>query len=263
MSFLRFFNLQNSPCRIERIGFVASIAAQIGVPIEAWHALNWEGRTIKRYRADIREWCGFREVTLSALENFRRWLVEEIIPQVNRADSVREALAQKCRELRIELPAADHTNRLIQSAFQEHESDFCETLVHNLNFTTLQRLDALLQLQYSVGEETEWTAWQTLKSNPGKAGLESVQGAVARLLTVREIGLPDIIFKSASLKLIERYAKRAAVEEPFELRRHTVHLRATLMAAFLHLRREELTEHFHGRDRPAAEYQHETIHVLT
>ncbi len=37
-------------------------------------------------------------------------------------------------------------------------------------------------------------------------------------------------------KLIERYAKRAAVEEPFELRRHAGSLKATLMAAFLRRR---------------------------
>jgi hypothetical protein len=43
--------------------------------------------------------------------------------------------------------------------------------------------------------------------------------------------------------LIERYAKRAAVEEPFELRRHSVQLRATLLTAFLHRLGEELTDH--------------------
>ena len=222
---------------------LANIAEQIGVPVEAWLDLNWEGRTIKRHRADIREWCGFREVTLSDLEIFRRWLVEEIIPQGYRADRVREALLKRCRDLRIELPASDHSNRLIQSAFQEHETRFCETLVQNLNSTTLGRLDSLLQLQHSMGDEAEWTAWQTLKSDPGKAGLESVKEAVARLRTVREIGMSDALFKSVSPKLLERYAKRAAVEEPFELRRHTDHLRVTLMAAFLHLRSEELTDH--------------------
>jgi hypothetical protein len=123
------------------------------------------------------------------LKNFRCWLVEEIIPKGYRADRVREALFERCRELRIELPASDHSNRLIQSAFQEHESVFCETLVQNLSLTTLGRLDALLQLQYSVGDEAEWTAWQTIRSDPGKAGLESVKEAVVRLRTVREIGI--------------------------------------------------------------------------
>ena len=243
---LKFFQVKGRfPNRKGEVGkdILASIAEQIGTPIEAWHDLDWEGRTIKRHRSDIREWCGFREVTLSDLENFRRWLVEEIIPQGYRADRVREALTQRCRDLHIELPASDHSNRLIQSAFQEQETRFCETLVQNLSSTTLERMDALIQIQESVGDEGEWTAWQTLKSDPGKAGLESVKEADARLQTVREIGLPEVLFKDIPPKLLERYAKRAAVEEPFELRRHTTPLRATLMAAFLNLRSEELTDH--------------------
>ena len=55
--------------------------------------------------------------------------------------------------------------------------------------------------------------------------------------------LPADLFKTVYPKLLERYAKRAAVEEPFELRRHAVSLRATLMATFLHRREEELTDH--------------------
>jgi hypothetical protein len=106
----------------------------------------------------------------------------------------------------------------------------------------LERLNALLQFQPS-DNDGEWTVWQHLKSDPGKAGLESVKEAVTRLQIVREIGLPGDLFKSVSPKMLERYAKRAAVEEPFELRRHAAPLRATLMAVFLHRRTEDLTDH--------------------
>ncbi len=92
-------------------------------------------------------------------------------------------------------------------------------------------------------DEDEWTVWQNLKGDPGHAGLASVKEAVSRLQVVKSIGLPDTTFKAVSPKLLERYAKRAAVEEPFELRRHAIPLRATLMAAFLHRREEELTDH--------------------
>jgi hypothetical protein len=55
--------------------------------------------------------------------------------------------------------------------------------------------------------------------------------------------LPPGLFQDAPPKLIERYAKRAAVEEPHELRRHGGPLRAALLAAYLHRRSEELTDH--------------------
>jgi hypothetical protein len=97
-------------------------------------------------------------------------------------------------------------------------------------------MDSLLQLHSS--DEEDWTLWMTLKNNPGKAGLKSVKATVERLQIVRKVGLPTGLFKGVLPNLMERYAKRAAVEEPFELRRYVVSLRVTLMAAYLS-RREE------------------------
>ena len=116
-----------------------------------------------------------------------------------------------------------------------------------------KRLNVLLQLQPS--NDGEWTVWQTLKSDTGKAGIKSVKEAVTRLQTVKEIGLPADLFKAISPKLLDRYAKRTAVEEPFELRRHAAHLRFTMVAAFLHRRREELTDHL-------ADLLVETVHKM-
>ncbi len=222
---------------------LAIIANQVGGSVEAWHELDWEGRTIKRYRAEIREWCGFREAALSDLDQFKRWLVEEAIPKEHRADCLREALLEQFRNRRIEPPAPDHLSRFIQSAIQEHETRFCKSVFQVLDSATVKRLDDLLLVQSSEENKMEWTVWQTLKAEPGKAGLDSVKEAVSRLNRVREVGLPADLFKGVPPKLLDRYAKRASVEEPFELRRHAEPLRATLMAVFLHRRSEDLTDH--------------------
>lgn len=190
---------------------------------------------------EIREWCGYREATVNDQNEFKCWLIAEMIPQEHREDRLREILLQRSRHLKIEPPATEQINRLIQSALSEHDNHFCERIGGLFDAALLKRLDSLLQLQPS--DDGEWTVWQTLKSDPGKAGVESVKGAVSRLQIVKEIGLPNALFKEVSPKLLERYAKRAAVEEPFELRRHTTPLRATLMAVFLHRRTEELTDH--------------------
>jgi TnpA family transposase len=131
--------------------------------------------------------------------------------------------------------------RLILSALATHEKQFCKSITGNLSSAMLEQLDTLLQTQES--DEGEWTLWQTLKSDPGRAGIDSIKDAVVRLQIVRRIGLPADLFKGILPKLQARYAKRAAVEEPFELRRHAIPLRSTLMAAFLLRRSEELTDH--------------------
>jgi hypothetical protein len=103
-------------------------------------------------------------------------------------------------------------------------------------------LDALLEVKPSEEDEAEWTIWQSIKAESGKAGLNSVKEAASQLNLLRKVGLSANLFKDVPPKLLERYAKRASVEEPFELRRHAEPLKVTLMTAFLHRRSEDLTD---------------------
>lgn len=244
--FLKFFQSEGRfPTSAKEIpkSVIQFMARQVGGSFKDWNTSPWNGATMKRHRAEIREWFGFREATLADRDNFRCWLIEEIIPHEHREDRLREVLLERCRKLRIEPPAPAHTQRLIQSAVQEHDMSFCEGILHRLNPITVDRLDNLLLPCPSGDDEREWTHWQTLKEEPGRAGVESVKAAVSRLNMVRETGLPFDLFRDVPPKLVERYAKRAAVEEPFELRRHGAPLKAALMAAFLHRRSEDLTDH--------------------
>jgi len=222
---------------------IAAISEQLNLPTETWLALDWSGPTIKRMRAEIRDWCGFREVTLPDLEEIQRWLVEVAIPQEHRVDRLYEKFLEHCRQLRVEPPATGHGQRLILSALQAHDTQFCESIFSALNETIAGKLESLLQPCPGDDGELEWTPWQNIKAEPGKAGVASVKEASSRLALVREIGIPSNLFQDVPAKLVERYAKRANVEEPFELRRHAWPMRATLQAAFLHRRSEDLTDH--------------------
>ena len=46
-------------------------------------------------------------------------------------------------------------------------------------------MDDLLEAKPSEEEEAEWTIWQELKADPGKAGLDSVKKAATRLNLLR------------------------------------------------------------------------------
>lgn len=243
--FLKFFQEKvRFPARREDIPkeAVDYMAVQIGVSPDAWHDLAWEGPTVKRIRAEIRQWLGFREATVADAETLETWLVEEILDQEYRPDRLKDAVIGRCRKLCIELPAAEQIRRLVGSAVQHHETHFCETISGKLDSETLNRIDTLLKADLSDEEEGGWTVWQTLKEEPGMAGLESVKEAASRLQLLRKLGLPAELFQGAPPKLIERYSKRAAVEEPFELRRHAGPLKTTLVTAFLHRRTEDLTD---------------------
>jgi TnpA family transposase len=244
--FLKFFQEKGHfPSKREDIPkeAVEYMAVQIEVPPNAWYDLAWEGPTAKRLRAEIRQWFGFREATVADAETLETWLVEEVLNQEHRPDRLKDAVIGQCRKLCIEPPAVEQVRRLVGSANQRHEIRFCEGISGKLNSLAVEQLDKLLEADPSEEDEGGWTKWQTLKDEPGRAGLASVKDAASRLRLLRKIGLPAELFQGVPPKLIERYAKRAAVEEPFELRRHTGPLKATLMAAFLHRRTETLTDH--------------------
>ena len=59
---------------------VAYIGNQVGVPADEYPSYDWQGRTIKYHRAQIREFFGFREITEEDGEQIASWLVEEVLP---------------------------------------------------------------------------------------------------------------------------------------------------------------------------------------
>ena len=242
---LKYFQCESrfpeGPGEVPPVG-VRHVAGQLLLPEDSWWDYKWEGRAIKYHRSEIREWCGFREFTLVDQESLKDWLIREAIPLEYRPDRLADSMLQWCRGLRLEPPAAEYGQRILNSAVQGHEVEFTQGIFQKLDRKAMVRLDGLLKIQPSE-EEPEWTPWQALKADPGKAGVESVQATGTRLRELKAVGLPPSLFQDAPPKLIERYAKRAAVEEPHELRRHGGPLRATLLAAYLHRRSEELTDH--------------------
>jgi hypothetical protein len=103
---------------------------------------------------------------------------------------------ERCQALHIELPSQKQLIRMIRSALQEHEKRFCNKICKCLDPKTIAGMNALLEVNPSKEDEADWTIWQDLKAEPGKAGLDSVKKAAARLCSLREVGLPANLFKN-------------------------------------------------------------------
>jgi len=69
-----------------------------------------------------------------------------------------------------------------------------------------------------------------------------VLAEIAKVERLRGLDLPADLFGDVSLKVVERFRQRAAVESPRELRAHALALRATLLAALCWLRCREVTD---------------------
>jgi TnpA family transposase len=241
---LKFFQIEGrfpENSREVALEVIRYIAKQLDQPSKDWREYPWSGRATVYHRNEIRKFYAYRKTSTRDTKAMIKWLADELLNQEQRPERLQSLVLEQYRTLCVEPPTLEQLRRLIQSAITEHENRFCSAITSALTPTILKRMDSLLQIH--PANDGDWTVWQNLKSDPGKAGIDSIKEAVVRLQTVRGIGLPADLFKGVSPKLLERYAKRVAVEEPFELRRHAVPLRATLMAAFLYRRSEELTDH--------------------
>ena len=108
--------------------------------------------------------------------------------------------------------------------------------------TTQAQLEALLGPDEAPAPDPDTPAspiidralLQALRADPGRATLDHLFQEIAKLECIRALQLPPTV--------LHAYHQRVAVEEPYELRRHAVPLRMTLLAAYCLLRGRELTD---------------------
>jgi Domain of unknown function (DUF4158) len=214
---------------------VAHVAAQVGIPAAHWDAYDWDGRTIKYHRAEIRTLLGFREATLADSEALRTWLGDQVLPTTVRLDAVLAAAYERLRDLRIEPPTRDRLDRLVRSTLHAFEHRVCTAVWQHLSPRTRTALETLLAPELREpsdpeGDEASATGGRALlhelRADAGRATLENLFREIAMLAP----------------KVVQAYRDRAAVEAPYELRRHPEPLRLTLLAAFCQLRSRELTD---------------------
>jgi hypothetical protein len=81
-----------------------------------------------------------------------------------------------------------------------------------------------------------------LKSDPGKASLNTILEEIDKLERVRAIGLPVDLFADCSEKLLGAWRARASAAYPSDLRAMRAPIRLTLLAALCWSRTAEITD---------------------
>jgi hypothetical protein len=123
---------------------ISFVAAQVGIVPEAYLQYDWNGRTIKYHRAEIRELLGFRESTIVDAEQMQQWLIVEVLPQEHQEERLREQAYQWFRRMHLEAPTPNRTARLILSAAQTFEQQLYDATLAHLPEASQAALEALL-----------------------------------------------------------------------------------------------------------------------
>lgn len=232
------------------------IAHQLKLDPVVYAQYDWEGRTVKAHRAQIREHLSFREATALDTEEMKSWLMAELLAADQHLEHLKVKVLKRFRECKIEPPTNERMERLIHSACSTYEQQFFEQVLKQLPVETRKLLDGLLERE-DVSEDTEAEepeaiegpkarrdaiSWNDLKMNPGAVGLESVLVETDKLRVLSQLTLPPDLFEPVAPSVVRLYRERAATETRYELRRHPEATRYTYLAAFCQQRQAEIID---------------------
>jgi hypothetical protein len=220
---------------------VRFLAAQVGVDAVLFAQYAWEGRTIEAHRAQIREMAKIREFRRADEEALLDWLCAEIFDHEQHPERLRELIRAECRTRAIEAPA--EIAALINTGVMAYEAQIYTVIVARLASEVQDRLEALLVAEpVAEGEEEEELPLSLLRLDPGPVGVESALSEIAKLRSLRAIGLPPDLFQGYTPRLVERLRRRIAAESPSHIRQHPQAIRMTLLAALVFQRTQEVTD---------------------
>jgi TnpA family transposase len=220
------------------------VAQALNLPVESFEHYDWQGRTIKYHRVQIRTALGFREVTVDDSDQLKQWLVEQVLSQEQDERQLKSLVYSYLRTRQIEPPTLPRLERLIHSALRQYESQLFQTIVDALSPACCQQLDRLLSPPElsSSDSKTTWFGLHDLKAEPRGISTKSMLAEVTRLENLRLITIPDSVFNSISPKVLQRYRQRVMTEKLSELQNHPLTIRYALLTIFCWLRRREITD---------------------
>jgi len=229
---------------------ISYIASQVNLPESSYSDYDWQGRSAKVYRVEIRRLFNFRVASVQDSEEMVTWLIEEILSDEQKNEAIKELVYQRFRELQLEPLTKPQVERLIKSAVANYEADFAEHILNKLTPQMTEQIDVLLSTEETESDESieqldkksKMSDFAFLKTDPGAVGLGSFLTEIEKLKRIRAVGLPTNLFEGKSSKLVKTYRYRAATETPYLLRQHKDSIRYTLMAAFCIQRAQEITD---------------------
>jgi len=183
----------------------AFIAEQLESPVELFFAFfkyGWDDRTSRHRRAEIRNFCGYREATTNDTKQISDWLVENYISSGANEQQIQAAAYQRLKELKIEPPERARIDRLVRSARKRHEAQVFETIARAITKRVRKRLDALIEIDEDEdeNENEQQINFTQLRQGPGGANLKSILHELDKLDCLKALAL--------SFKSIRRYQPR-------------------------------------------------------
>lgn len=228
------------------------VAKQLAESPELIEQFDWYGRTGMRFRALIRNWLGYRPITVNGQEELRNWLAEMALPQEHRLLHLEKMAYQHLKEQKIEPPTEGRMRRLTLSAMHRYEQKFFTETAAKIDADMKERLMKLVHKKREIiiedlpsePDDDDPTSYpiHELRADAGEAKVKTMRAVAGRLKYLQAINLPIGLFADIPQRFLEEYAQKAKIESLSHLQRHRDEQTITLLAAFSWVRERQLTD---------------------
>jgi hypothetical protein len=134
---------------------VAYVARLVDVPASDLGFYEWDGRTVKAHRADIRRYFGFRECSVADADKAAEWLAANVCEKERQADRVREELLAYLKREQVEPPARDRIRRVIGTALRQAEQALITRIASRVPAEAAARMWALIARAADPGDRDD------------------------------------------------------------------------------------------------------------
>jgi hypothetical protein len=154
---LKFFELEARFPRREDVpkAAVDFVAGQVKVDPALFAAYDFASRTAVNHRQQVRDFHGFREVTVGDEGKLIVWLASDICKEETSRDRLRAALLTRCREDKVEPPTPGQIERLLGATEAMFERQFTTTTVGRLSAETIAKLQELIDVGDPDGDAAD------------------------------------------------------------------------------------------------------------
>ena len=240
---------------------VEFVARAVKVPAIDLAFYEWDGRTSKYHRTQIRKFTGFRECSVADADKATEWLAGHVCQSERRSDRVRAALLAHLKDEQIEPPAKSRLLRIIGSALQQAEDALTLRISSRVPAEAIEAMLTLIARRSGSRDEEEQEeegnteragagaeeepgaeVFATIREEPGNVSVRTIEREVFKLGAIRAAGLPGDLFDDVAYAVQAAWRARVAAEAPSHLREHPHEIKATLLAAYLHCRQREIID---------------------
>ena len=237
---IKFPSVDENPIPLK---LISKVAIEIEMESYAYDfsKFDWENRSIKRYRQQIRSYLGFREPLAVDAQQYIEYLQNDLLPNNPSNEVILEQTRLHFENKKVELFKNKSLNRHINSAQYQFEQNLFKTVYDSLDQDDFYLIDQILT-ENNEPPNQDIIALVDLKKDIPGARLKNVNLAIKKIELLSKISLPKQLCKNKNRKLLVKYYDRIMALSPSNILEFSTTAKYASMAIFFHIRLQQMLD---------------------